>query len=74
MHKIDLIIKQTRTTEAQLSKVTLQKDLKTWKCAMKPSKMTSLLNSRWQNLNERPNRSANNGDMAECENESVTFM
>ena len=33
--------------------------------AMKPSEMDSSSNSRWQNRKERPNRSTNNGYMAE---------
>ena len=36
------------------------------KCAMKQSEMAFLSNSRWQNRKERPNRSTNNGYIAEA--------
>ncbi len=51
----------TRTTKAQLSKITLnlKTSIKTRKCAMKPSEMTFLPTKKC------PNYSINNGDMAE---------
>ena len=57
---------KTRTTEAQLSKITLNSTipLKTWECVTKPSEISPSSNSWWLNRKDRPNRSTNNGDVA----------
>ena len=39
--------------------------------AMKPPEIALLYNFRWQKCKERPNRSTNNGDMAETANRYV---
>ncbi len=50
---IVLLIKtrSTTTTEAQLSKI--NSPLETRECAMKPSEMATISDSRWQNCKER---------------------
>ena len=60
---LPIIDSKTRTTEAQLSKIT--QNPKTRECDMKLSEMASLSDPRWQNRKERPNQTTNIRDRAE---------
>ena len=55
----------TRTTEAQLSKITWNQNPSTPKNTKMCHEMASLSNSRWQNRKERQNWPTNNVNMAE---------
>ena len=62
------ITRSTRTTEAKLSKLLKNQNpppIPVLFTPAIPSEMASLLNSRWKNCKERPDRSTNNRD-SEC--------
>ncbi len=63
--KNTLSVSKTRTTEAQLKSIKIQKLPYKHGYDMKPSERASSLNSRYQNRKKRPKRSTNNVDMAE---------